>query len=145
MHLFDLTIVIPLVLLSIVTGLVVSFGTHWGLVRHWWILAKFALAVGIVTVASVWENYWVRGLVAKTAADRGAVLDGIDMRLAVCMVGFSVALWIATILSVYKPWGRTPWGQRRSRVAKVREGGSAVPRNTSEDSVRSANPVTGEV
>lgn len=35
MHVFDLAIVIPLVLLSLITGLVVSLGTKWGLVRHW--------------------------------------------------------------------------------------------------------------
>lgn len=26
-----------------------------------------------------------------------------------CFVVFSVVLWIATALSSYKPWGKTPW------------------------------------
>jgi len=111
MHIFDLTIVIPLVVLSIVTGLVVSFGTPWGLIRYWWVLVKFVLALGIVAFASARENFWVRGLAAKTAEDRGADLGGVDLQLAVCMVAFCVALWTATTLSIYKPWGRTKWGR----------------------------------
>lgn len=111
MHIFDLTIVIPLVVLSIVTGLVVSFGTPWGLIRYWWVLVKFVLALGIVAFAGVRENFWVRGLVARTAEDRGADLGGVDFWLTVCMVAFCVALWTATTLSIYKPWGKTKWGR----------------------------------
>ena len=57
MHIFDLAIVIPLVLLSIITGLVVSMGTHWGLVKNWWVLAKFVGALGVLGFASLKEIF----------------------------------------------------------------------------------------
>lgn len=119
MHIFDLALVIPLVLLSILTGLVVSLGTHWGLIKNWWVLTKFILALGIVTMASVKENFWVRGLAEKTATSPAADLGGVDLKLAVCMVAFCAALWSATALSIYKPWGRTPWGERQLATDRV--------------------------
>ena len=113
MHIFDLAIVIPLVLLSILTGLVVSLGTHWGLIKNWWVLTKVAIALSSPIFAGVKENFWVRGLAEKTATNPTADLGGVDLKLAVCIVAFCAALWSATALSIYKPWGRTPWGERQ--------------------------------
>src|SRR5699024_10857546 len=74
-------IVVPLALLSVVTGLIVSVGTHWGLLLHWWVVTKFAL----------------------------------DLELVATMIGFAVALWTATALSTYKPWGKTKRGRRKAK------------------------------
>ncbi|MGH3564551.1 MAG: hypothetical protein ACRDRH_00675 [Pseudonocardia sp.] len=112
MHVFDLTIVIPLVLLSIITGLVVSLGTQWGLVKHWWVTIKFGISLGIVATAAVWENFLVRGLAEETAANPALDAAGRDWQLAACMIAFVIALWTATTLSVVKPGGRTRWGRR---------------------------------
>src|SRR5918997_572837 len=38
-------VIVPLCLASLVTGVVQSLGTSWGLVRHWWVLIKLALTV----------------------------------------------------------------------------------------------------
>lgn len=112
MHIFDLAIVIPLVLLALITGLVVSLGTKWGLVRYWWVLVKFAIALSIPLFAAVQESFWVREAVAGTRADPAVDLAGTDVRLWVCFIVFSLLLWTATALSSYKPWGRTWWHQQ---------------------------------
>ncbi|GAA2625729.1 hypothetical protein SMC26_19300 [Actinomadura fulvescens] len=114
MHVLDLAMVIPLVLLSIVTGVVVSLGGKWGLVKHWWVLLKLAISLFIVAVAAAWENFLVRDLADTTAADAA----GRDWRLAACMAGFTGLLWTATALSVLKPWGRTPRGRRSLMTAR---------------------------
>lgn len=62
MHIIDLTIVIPSVVLSIITGLVVALGTPWGLLKHWWVLVKFVIALGIPAFAAVVENRWFGSL-----------------------------------------------------------------------------------
>ena len=36
-------VILPLSLASLVTGVVQAFGTAWGLVRHYWVIAKLAL------------------------------------------------------------------------------------------------------
>src|SRR5918999_2646678 len=37
--------IVPLAIASLLTGLVVSLGTRWGLFRHWWVLISFLLTV----------------------------------------------------------------------------------------------------
>ncbi|MDQ3150506.1 MAG: hypothetical protein M3R63_01870 [Actinomycetota bacterium] len=122
MHVFDLAIVIPLVVLSLVTGLVVSLGTKWGLVRYRWVLTKFVIALSIPVYAGIQESAWVRAAVSETAADRAADLAGTDVRLWVCFVVFSLLLWVATALSTVKPWGRTRWGAGRPAISRARTG-----------------------
>ncbi|MGK8524891.1 hypothetical protein ACRS6B_26635 [Nocardia asteroides] len=115
MHIFDRALVIPVVLLSLGTGLVVSFGTRWGLVRHHWVVAKFCIALSIPVFAVVRESHWVRTALAGVRQDRAADLGGTDVALWVCFVVFSLLLWIATALSTVKPWGMTRWGKSAPR------------------------------
>lgn len=115
MHIYDLTLVIPLVILSIVTGLLGSLGTKWGLIRHWWVLTKFAISMSILGFAAFVENFWVRGLAERLSADPSAEPGTTGVQLFTCMVVFSLLLWFATVLSVYKPWGMTWWGHRSAR------------------------------
>lgn len=111
MHLFDLALIIPLVLLSILTGLMVSLGTPWGLFQYWWVVIKLLIAVSIVGFAAAQENFWVRELAEQTAQNRATDGGPVALNLVICMIVFFIALWIATILSIYKPWGRTRWGE----------------------------------
>ena len=114
-HVFDLAVVIPSVVLTILTGLVVSLGTPWGLVKHRWVLTKFVISLTIPVVAGV-ESRWVTELIARTE-DPAAEPGALGMWLLVTVCGFSVLLWTATVLSVVKPWGRTRWGRQPSPSA----------------------------
>jgi hypothetical protein len=127
MHIFDLALVIPLVLLSISSGLIVALGTPWGLFQYWWVVSKLLISLGIVGFASVQENFWVRGLAEQTAQNRSAELGSVALYLVVCMGVFLAALWVATILSIYKPWGRTRWGE--AQYLKRKEGAMKQPRH----------------
>lgn len=123
MHLFDLTLIIPLVLLSLITGLIVALGTPWGLFHYWWVVVKLVISLGIVGFAAAQENFWVRGLAEQTARQPASQVDALARALVICMVSFFVALWIATILSIYKPWGRTAWGERQHTKRKAKAQG----------------------
>lgn len=114
MHVFDLFIVIPTMMLSIITGLVISLGSKWGLVKHWWVLLKLVIALGIPAVAIV-ESQWVQELAERTL-DPAAEPGGTGLALMICMIVFSAALWTATYLSVFKPGGKTSWGKRTSNA-----------------------------
>src|SRR6516164_2081636 len=43
-------VIVPLSLAALLSGLVQSLGTEWGLFRFYWVLVKFALTVGAVTI-----------------------------------------------------------------------------------------------
>ncbi|WP_233621474.1 PDR/VanB family oxidoreductase [Amycolatopsis sp. WAC 04182] len=116
-HLFDLVIVIPSVVLTIVTGLVLSLGTPWGLVEHRWVLTKFLISLSIPAAAAV-ESRWVTELVARTE-DPAARPGALGVALVITVGGFAISLWAATILSVLKPWGRTRWGRDRDSAPAI--------------------------
>jgi hypothetical protein len=113
----DLTaqvVIVPLAFASILTGLIQSLGTAWGLFRHYWILAKLlltAFATAVLLAKLELIGYAAR-LAAESVLPRGD-LRAAGMELAVHAAGGLLVLLVPAVLSVYKPWGPTPYGRRR--------------------------------
>lgn len=118
MHIFDLVVVIPVVLLSIVSGAVVSLGTTWGLIRNRWVLTKFLLSLVIPAVAG-FQHQWISELTDRTAGEATAEPGGLGLALTLCMAGYGLILWTTTALSVWKPWGMTRWGRRAAEARRT--------------------------
>lgn len=64
------SVIVPLAVASLLTGLVVSLGTKWGPLRHWWVLVSLTLTV-FATVVVVVETGTIAAY-AAVAADPGA-------------------------------------------------------------------------
>jgi hypothetical protein len=92
-------VIVPLSLASLLTGLVQSLGTEWGLFRHYWIVVKFVLTVGAVAIL----------LKHMPAVSHGHGAQGEVVHAG----GGLLVLLATTTLSVYKPWGRTGYGRRK--------------------------------
>lgn len=119
MAVFTDWLVVPVALLTLGSGLVLSLGTHWGLARHRWVYTKFWLTL-VTTAASAFS---LRPTVGAAAAEAAA---GRPVAAADLLVPPSVALTtyvFITAISVLKPWGPTRRG-RRPRAAE-RTGGDA--------------------
>lgn len=86
-------VIVPLALAALLTGLVQALGTEWGLFRYYWVLVKFVLTIGAVTILLLHMPAVSRmsGIVAEVVHAGGGLL----------------VLIATTTLSVYKPWGRT--------------------------------------
>ena len=115
---------------TIVTGVLLSLGTKWGLLRHYWIATKLVLAVGVIaTAVRIGDQLVQRTIAAPSgpAADGGTIL-GIPMAPAL-LISLSAAhalmLGAATVISVYKPWGKTWFGRRQT--ARSRSGQVTAP------------------
>lgn len=130
-------LIVPFSVASLLTGVLVSLGSSWGLVRHYWVVVKFVLT-SVATVAVIMALRPNLAEAAGRALDAPATFlgssDAGGVRFEV-VVAPSVALCIlslATVLSVYKPWGRTPYGRRRplraARPASNRRAGEGLPR-----------------
>ena len=95
---------------AIVSGVLLSLGTRWRFVRHYWVVAKLVLTVGVFGTAV----QLVPRLVGLRLDE--PMLLGLPWAPAV-LLGFAaihmLMLAAATVLSVYKPWGMT-WFSRRS-------------------------------
>ncbi|MCG5486702.1 MAG: hypothetical protein KK482_23870 [Sinorhizobium meliloti] len=108
-------VIVPLVFASLLTGLVQALGTVWGLLRHYWVLAKLLLT--ILTAVVLLMQLDVIGYVAAAATKGLAEADLLGLRssLAVHAVGGIVVLITATVLSIYKPRGLTRYGWRKQQ------------------------------
>ena len=109
-------VIVPLSLASLLTGLVQSLGTKWGLFRHYWVLVKFLIAIGAIVVLLI----HTQPLSVMAGAAARAPLSGADLRepriqLAVAAGAGLLVLLVATTLAVYKPRGLTPYGWRKQQ------------------------------
>jgi hypothetical protein len=113
-------VIVPLSIASPVTGLIQSFGTTWGLFRHYWVLIKFLITLP-ATVLLLVHMRPVRHLarvVAETTLSNGA-LAGMRIQLVADAGAALLVLLVATTLSVYKPRGMTPYGWRKQREERA--------------------------
>ena len=113
MHVYDLAVMIPLGYLALITGVLLSVGTNWGLLKHWWIVVKLVLTVAVLVFAGVFTSGWVLEAVAITARDPMADLDMLAVQLVANVAAFNIVFWMNTTISVFKPWGPTPSGERK--------------------------------
>jgi hypothetical protein len=111
--------VVPLSVLSLVTGVVVSVGTVWGLFRHYWVLFKLVLNVVATVVLLMYIQVDLRPFV-DTASKPGWSAQDLAMLREPTNVGHCAAALLlllgATVLAVYKPPGMTRYGQRKRRA-----------------------------
>lgn len=104
------TVIVPLSIASPLSGIVQSLGTHWGLVRHYWVVVKLVMTIPASLVLLL--HMRPIGQLGRAAGRGLAVGDLVDLRTQlVANAAAAVAvLLVTTFLSVYKPSGRTPWG-----------------------------------
>ena len=116
----DLTarfVIVPLAFAGLLTGLIQSLGTPWGLFRHYWITAKLLLTVFATTVLLV--KLELVGYAARLAAETilpDADLHAAGLQLVVHAAGGLLVLLVLAVLSVFKPRGMTPYGTRKQRA-----------------------------
>ncbi|MFC5636295.1 DUF2269 family protein [Streptomyces bullii] len=117
MKLFADWLLLPVAFLTLLSGLVLSLGTPWGLARHRWVCTKFWLTLATTTATVFALRPGVNTAVASVAAGRplpdpGDVLFGPVVSLS--------AYVFMTAISVLKPWGPTCRGRRlRASVRAV--------------------------
>jgi hypothetical protein len=91
---------VPVGLIAAATGVLLSLGTKWGLVRHWWVVAKIAIAVIVVLTDAFVLGHAAHDHLANVSSPGD---------LYGPTIAHAVVLAVATLLSVLKPKGRTPW------------------------------------
>lgn len=111
MELIGWLAVVPLGCLALLTGLVMSLGTAWGLLRHYWVMFAFILTGLALTVLILHMPDVAAGAeVARTKDDRAVMgLGGDVLHPALGLV----VLVVVAVLNVYKPRGVTAFGRKR--------------------------------
>src|SRR5215475_10057411 len=107
-------VIVPLCLASLITGLVMSLGTKWGLFQHYWVMTKFLLTV--VSTFILFGFMQTLGHIGALAADTTMSIDelrNLSQSPVLHSGGGLLVLLVNTMLSGYKPWGRTRYGLRK--------------------------------
>jgi hypothetical protein len=109
-------VIVPLAFASLLTGLVESLATPWGLFRQYWVVAKllFTTCATVVLLAKMpLIGYAAHQAAQTTSSSAGLHVAG--TQLAFHASGGLLVLLVITALSVYKPWGLTRYGQRKQQ------------------------------
>jgi hypothetical protein len=101
---------------SVLSGVALSLGTRWGVVRYWWVVVKTVLAIATIVTAVGLAGAWREQVVDRY----GQVVDVPAWLLVGSSTLHVVMLGVATVISVGKPWGRirragSERGQSRAR------------------------------
>lgn len=118
MKIFGDWLVLPVALASLVSGLVLSLRTAWGLARYRWVYAKFWLTL-VTVLLSVFS---LRPGINRLAAEAAAGTPRPEVGLLVAPAVATATYLFITAISVLKPWGPTKRGSR------LREAQSATAR-----------------
>jgi hypothetical protein len=128
MNLIGESVIVPLGVASLVTGLIQSLATPWGLFRYYWVFVKFALTVGATFLLLLHQFTAVSGAARRVTGTAAGTLPDVG-HLGHQLVGDAtlavVVLLVNTVLSIYKPWGKTAYG-RRSDDSSIRAAGSMM-------------------
>jgi hypothetical protein len=94
-------------LVCLITGLVLGWRTRWGLLRYWWVAVKLALNLILCTLILT----ALRPMMPQARAHGESLEAGLPSAFDPGSLPFPpivslTALSLATVLSVYKPWGR---------------------------------------
>lgn len=115
MELIGRYVIVPLAVTSLLTGLVMSLATPWGLFRHYWTLISFVLtcfATMVLLLHMPTVMAFARLAAVADSPDIAGLRGGLRGELLHAGVGLLVLVVIAA-LNVYKPQGLTVYGLRR--------------------------------
>lgn len=111
--------IVPLALAALLTGLLISLGTPWGLFRDYWVLISFLLT--LLAIAVLLQETAVIGHYADLAANPSMSSDDLHAlgNTLPHSVGGTAVLLVITILNIHKPAGLTPYGWRRQQEERL--------------------------
>ncbi len=113
-------VIVPLAFATLLTGLIMSLGTTWGLFRHYWTLVSFVLTT-LATLVLLSETRTIghHAAIAADPATSTADLAALGSTL-LHSVGGMVVLLANMWLNVYKPRGLTRYGWRKLQEERAR-------------------------
>lgn len=114
--------VVPILALgTLATGVLLGLGTRWGLFTHWWVTAKLVISLVLTALVAI---LLLPNALSMAEPDPGRTADQLRadfdlVSLLMPPIVSSVALIVATVLSVYKPTGRRGRDARGGRTGRT--------------------------
>lgn len=111
-------VLVPLAFASLISGIVMSLGTIWGVFRHYWVVFKLVITVFATIILMIYMGTfrYMATVAADATIDLDVVRNGSPLLHSILAL---LILLVATVLAVYKPRGVTPYGQRKLREQRT--------------------------
>ena len=109
---------VPVALAALLTGILSSVGTRYGLLQWWWVVLKFVMTVALTAGGGLFVIESMQRasdrVIGVPASELGqATVGGLGPTLVGMMTVGMVLLITMTVLSEYKPFGKLPFAGRR--------------------------------
>lgn len=106
-------VIVPFSVAALLSGLLQSLSSQWGLFKHWWIVAKFVLTIFAVLVL-----LRHMGGVSRIANESSQSKESFRHEFVHATAGLLVLL-MAMTLAQFKPWGTTSYGRRKLKAGGI--------------------------
>lgn len=119
MYLVTWSVIVPLCIASLLTGIISSWISTWGLLRHYWVAIKLLLSLVATAVLAIHLDPIER--LARLAAGNAPSADLRQLRILMASASGAalVSLLVMTVLSVYKPKGMTRYGWKKQNALRA--------------------------
>lgn len=109
-------VLVPLAHAALFSGIVLSLGTPWGLIRHYWVALKLVITAFSTVILLIYMGTFRQ--MASVAADPIVELELVRNPSPLLHSILALVLLVAAIvLAIYKPFGMTPYGMRQQMRA----------------------------
>ncbi|UUZ83686.1 hypothetical protein LJK88_07655 [Paenibacillus sp. P26] len=120
MHLIDVVFIRYTALVALLTGIVLSVWTNWGLFKHYWILIKLILTLALIAFGIEYMGDWLSQIVRMAKQERFLALsDAAFLKASYSLIGGALAnivsLVFMTAISYFKPFGKMKPIVRKSK------------------------------
>src|SRR5262245_41940226 len=104
-------VLVPLAHASLVSGVALSLGTPWGLIRYYWVVLKLGITLFSTVILMIYMGTFrqMAAVAADPVAELALVRNPSPLLHSILAL---LLLCAATVLAVYKPFGVTSYGQR---------------------------------
>ena len=134
-------VLVPLALASLLSGLALSLGTPWGLIRHYWVALKLGITAFSTVILLIYMGTFRQ--MAQAAADPVVALAMVRNPSPLLHATVAlVLLLMATVLGIYKPFGMTPYGTRQHTRARPGARHSGARRRVTPGRLGPARPLS---
>jgi hypothetical protein len=109
------TVIVPLALASLATGVVMGLGTRWGLLRYYWVTFALVMTAAstVVLVVHMRDVSALADHAREASATELRALGGDLVHAGLALV----VLLVILVLNIYKPPGMTRYGWRRRHTS----------------------------
>ena len=105
-------VLLPLAFASLVSGIVESLATAWGLFRHYWVIFKIVITVFSTVILMIYMQTF--DAMSRIAADATAAIQSVRNPSPIVHAALAMLLLtVAAVLGIYKPRGLTRYGWRK--------------------------------